>query len=144
VRKVQETIRQNYGTNYRVELFGSTSYGVDSPASDLDLVIVVRARFHPHSPSSLNFDQDTNRMDGFPPSLDLNSLPRKYILPSMIIRGLNAHVIRKLSTMSGLSQPEPRVLQRTESAHHRNVGRALSKAGFTAVFPIPSASVPIG
>lgn len=47
VRKVQEMIRQNYGANYRVELFGSTSYGVDSPASDLDLVIMVRARFHP-------------------------------------------------------------------------------------------------
>jgi len=47
VRKVQEMIRQNYGASYRVELFGSTSYGVDSPASDLDLVIMVRARFHP-------------------------------------------------------------------------------------------------
>ena len=97
VRKIQETVRQNYGTNYRVELFGSTSYGVDSPASDLDLVIMVRARFHPHSPSSLNSDQDTYRMDGFPPSLDLNSLPRKYILPSMNHQG--THIIRKLSTM---------------------------------------------
>lgn len=97
VRKVQETIRQNYGTKYRVELFGSTSYGVDSPASDLDLVIVVRARFHPHSASSPNFDQDTNRMDGFPPSLNLNSLPRKYVLPSMDHQG--THVTHKLSTM---------------------------------------------
>lgn len=52
VRKVQEMVRQNYGTNYRVELFGSTTYGVDSPASDLDLVIVVRTRIYPHSSSS--------------------------------------------------------------------------------------------
>lgn len=44
VRKVQEMVRYSYGTNYRVELFGSTTYGVDSPASDLDLVIVVRPR----------------------------------------------------------------------------------------------------
>ena len=45
LRKVQEMVRYNYGTSYRVELFGSTTYGVDSPASDLDLVIVVRTRF---------------------------------------------------------------------------------------------------
>ena len=71
MRKIQDTIRQNYGANYRVELFGSTSYGVDSPTSDLDLVIVVRSYFHPHSPVSKNLDQDLNRMDGFPPSLNL-------------------------------------------------------------------------
>ncbi len=28
---------------YKVELFGSTVYGVDSPSTDLDIVIVVRA-----------------------------------------------------------------------------------------------------
>ena len=83
MRKVQDMVRQKYGMNYRVELFGSTSYGVDSPTSDLDLVIVVRAPFHPHPPSSQNFDQDTNRMNGFPPSLDLKNLPRKHILPFM-------------------------------------------------------------
>lgn len=97
LRKIQETVHQTYGTDYRVKLFGSTSYGVDSPASDLDLVIMVGARFHSHSPSSLNSDQDTNRMDGFPPSLDLKSLPRKYILPPMNHQG--THIIRKLSTM---------------------------------------------
>lgn len=83
VRKVQDMVRHKYGMNYRVELFGSTSYGVDSPTSDLDLVIVVRTRFHLHSPLSLNSDQDTYRMNGFPPSLDLKSLPRKRILLSM-------------------------------------------------------------
>ena len=83
LRKIQTMIRQNYGANYRVELFGSTSYGVDSPTSDLDLVIMVRKRFHPQSPSSSNFHQDTARMDGFPPSLDLNRLPRECIVHSI-------------------------------------------------------------
>ena len=77
VQKVQAIIRQHYGANYRVELFGSTSYGVDTPASDLDLVILVSARFHPHLHALPNFDQDAARMDGFPPSLDLASLPCK-------------------------------------------------------------------
>lgn len=80
VRKIQDIIRQNYGINYRVELFGSVSYGADSPTSDLDLVIVVRMFFHPCSPVSPIFDQDTNRMDGFPPGLDLTRLPGKCTL----------------------------------------------------------------
>ena len=84
MRKIQDTIRQNYGTSYRVELFGSTAYGVDSPTSDLDLVIVVRFSFRPHLSASQKFDQDTNRMDGFPPSLDLAKLPSKRILPPSI------------------------------------------------------------
>ena len=79
MRKVQDIIRRDYGTDYRVELFGSTSYGVDTPTSDLDLVILVRTCFHPRLPASLNFDQDADRMDGFPPSLDLTSLPGKGI-----------------------------------------------------------------
>jgi hypothetical protein len=80
VQKIQAIIRQHYGANYRVELFGSTSYGVDTPTSDLDLVILVRTRFHPHPHALPNFDQDAVRMDGFPPSLDLASLPCKWTL----------------------------------------------------------------
>lgn len=45
IRKVQDAIHQNFGNNYRVELFGSTSYGVDTSTSDLDLVIMVRLHF---------------------------------------------------------------------------------------------------
>ena len=42
-------VLRSYGKDYRVELFGSTAYGVDSPTSDLDLVIVVRTRFQLYS-----------------------------------------------------------------------------------------------
>ena len=105
MRKIQDTIRQRYGTNYRVELFGSTSYGVDSPTSDLDLVIVVRI-LHPDSPVSLNLDQDLNRMDGFPPTLNLAGLPRKRTAPSISLLKTQCRVIRKLYTTSGPLQPE--------------------------------------
>lgn len=88
IRKVQDMVRQVYGKEYRVELFGSTSYGVDNPTSDLDLVIL-----------------DANRMDGFSPSLDLTRLPPVYDV--------------------------------------RALARALWRAGFENIFPIPSASVPI-
>ena len=71
-------IRRSYGVNFRVELFGSTLYGVDTPTSDIDLVIVVRTRFQPHPIRFiLNFDQDTNLMEGFSPTLDLSRLPGK-------------------------------------------------------------------
>ena len=65
VRRVQDFIRGTYGTNYRVELFGSTSYGVDSPTSDLDLVIVVRTRFCLHSFASPNLDRTRSGWMGF-------------------------------------------------------------------------------
>lgn len=80
IRKVQDIVHRNFGNGYRVELFGSTSYGVDTATSDLDLVIMVRLRFYLRSHLSLNSGQDGNRMDGFPPSLDLGSLPCKCIL----------------------------------------------------------------
>ena len=115
VRKIQDIIHQNYGTSYRVELFGSTSYGVDSPTSDLDLVIVVRMCFHLYLPASPNFDQDTNRMDGFPPSIDLTRLPRKHIFPPIDLSRTQCYVVRKLSTMSGPSQPGLHVPQKTEA-----------------------------
>ena len=115
MRKIQDTVRQNYGTKYRVELFGSTSYGVDSPTSDLDLVIVVRTYFHLHSPVSPNLNQDLNRVDGFPPSLNLASLPRKRIPLPLICRRLKCRLIRKLYTTSGPSQPEHCVPQMIEA-----------------------------
>ena len=103
MRRVQDFVHRTYGTNYRVELFGSTAYGVDSPTSDLDLVIVVRSCFHPRSPGLPNLDQDTQRMDGFPPSLNLAGLPRTHILPSIDLPRTQPRAVRKPSTMSGLS-----------------------------------------
>lgn len=80
IRKVQDMVLRSYGKDYRVELFGSTSYGIDTPTSDLDLVIMVRTRVQLYSPSSLSFDQDSNRMNGLSPNLDLRRLPRKRVM----------------------------------------------------------------
>jgi DNA polymerase sigma len=41
VTKVVDCIRSNFGSQYRVEVFGSTQYGVDGQTSDLDLVVIV-------------------------------------------------------------------------------------------------------
>ncbi|KAI9457638.1 hypothetical protein BJY52DRAFT_1272005 [Lactarius psammicola] len=59
--KIASTIQSNFGSEYRIEVFGSTQYGVDGQTSDLDLVVV-----------------DPDRMTGFAPDVDLNSLPRIY------------------------------------------------------------------
>ncbi|KAF8634022.1 hypothetical protein AX17_004287 [Amanita inopinata Kibby_2008] len=40
MRRVEDTIKAEYGRHYCVRLFGSSSYGVSSALSDLDLVIV--------------------------------------------------------------------------------------------------------
>ncbi|KAI0051562.1 hypothetical protein FA95DRAFT_236995 [Auriscalpium vulgare] len=61
IMRVARAIQQRYGREYFVEVFGSTQYGVDSPTSDLDLVVI-----------------DPNRMDGFAPHVDLKKLPRVY------------------------------------------------------------------
>ncbi|KAJ8503010.1 hypothetical protein ONZ45_g11236 [Pleurotus djamor] len=60
VQRVDVAIRRAFGEHFRVELFGSTFYGVSSAKSDLDLVIV-----------------DSLRMNGFPPSMTL-PLPKVY------------------------------------------------------------------
>ncbi len=46
VQRIEGAIQGCFGRKYRVKLFGSTCYGADSAASDLDLVIVVSA-MHP-------------------------------------------------------------------------------------------------
>ncbi|KAI0247404.1 hypothetical protein BJV78DRAFT_1246095 [Lactifluus subvellereus] len=61
VTKVGLSIRNNFGSQYRVDVFGSTQYGVDGQTSDLDLVVI-----------------DPDRMTGFTPEVDLSSLPRIY------------------------------------------------------------------
>ncbi|KAL5521077.1 hypothetical protein ACEPAG_8999 [Sanghuangporus baumii] len=61
IKKVERVIRERYGKQYLVECFGSTQYGVDSPTSDLDLVVL---------------DQD--RKTGFTPEVELESLPVIY------------------------------------------------------------------
>lgn len=59
--KIASAIRSNFGSEYRIQVFGSTQYGVDGKTSDLDLVVI-----------------DPDRMTGFAPDVDLNSLPRIY------------------------------------------------------------------
>jgi DNA polymerase sigma len=39
--KVTSAIQSNFGSGYRIEVFGSTQYGVDGQTSDLDLVVIV-------------------------------------------------------------------------------------------------------
>ena len=39
--KIASTIQSNFGSEYRIEVFGSTQYGVDGQTSDLDLVVIV-------------------------------------------------------------------------------------------------------
>lgn len=39
--KIASTIQSNFGSEYRIEAFGSTQYGVDGQTSDLDLVVIV-------------------------------------------------------------------------------------------------------
>jgi len=63
VAKVASAIQDHFGREYRVEVFGSTRYGVDGQTSDLDMVVI-----------------DPDRMTGFTPDVDLNSLPRIYKL----------------------------------------------------------------
>ncbi|KAJ7182663.1 hypothetical protein C8R43DRAFT_1228986 [Mycena crocata] len=47
---VQEAIQARYGAQYTVQLFGSARYGISSPSSDLDMVIMDPARAHGFSP----------------------------------------------------------------------------------------------
>jgi hypothetical protein len=41
IAKVESSIRNHFGQEFRIETFGSTQYGVDGPTSDLDLVVIV-------------------------------------------------------------------------------------------------------
>ncbi|KAG7440441.1 uncharacterized protein BT62DRAFT_583201 [Guyanagaster necrorhizus] len=50
VRRVQDIIRQEFGSMYSVEQFGSTRYGISSANSDLDLVLIDPKRPHGVSP----------------------------------------------------------------------------------------------
>lgn len=59
--KIASTIQSNFGSEYRIEVFGSTQYGVDGQTSDLDLVVI-----------------DPDRMTGFAPDVDLSLLPQIY------------------------------------------------------------------
>ncbi|KAH8103324.1 hypothetical protein BXZ70DRAFT_925042 [Cristinia sonorae] len=45
IRRIENVLRDKFGPEYSLEQFGSTSYGVDTDTSDLDLVVV-----DPHSP----------------------------------------------------------------------------------------------
>jgi DNA polymerase sigma len=46
VAKVASCIQNNFCHEYRVEVFGSTQYGVDGQTSDLDMVVIVGISFN--------------------------------------------------------------------------------------------------
>jgi predicted nucleotidyltransferase len=41
IRKVEITVKKAFGEKYIIRVFGSTCYGADTEASDLDLVVMV-------------------------------------------------------------------------------------------------------
>jgi predicted nucleotidyltransferase len=41
IRKVETTVKKAFGEKYIIRVFGSTCYGADTEASDLDLVVMV-------------------------------------------------------------------------------------------------------
>jgi DNA polymerase sigma len=45
VAKVASCIQDHFCGGYRVEVFGSTQYGVDGQTSDLDMVVIVGISF---------------------------------------------------------------------------------------------------
>ncbi|KDQ52881.1 hypothetical protein JAAARDRAFT_445611 [Jaapia argillacea MUCL 33604] len=61
VNRVEVAIKNAYGYKYRVSRFGSTKYGVSSPNSDLDLIII-----------------DPDLPNGFPPQVKIDDLPKVY------------------------------------------------------------------
>ncbi|KAF8331316.1 uncharacterized protein EI90DRAFT_3057506 [Cantharellus anzutake] len=61
IQIIEKIIQQTFGASYTVQPFGSTVYGVDSPSTDLDLVIV-----------------DVDHANGFAPNVDIQRLPAVY------------------------------------------------------------------
>ncbi|KAH9991964.1 hypothetical protein BJV74DRAFT_406271 [Russula compacta] len=81
--KVASSIQSHFGSEYRVEVFGSTQYGVDGQTSDLDLVVI-----------------DPNRMTGFTPDVDLDSLPQIYKISevSRVLQHCGFKILQKIPT----------------------------------------------
>lgn len=50
IAKVENSIRNRFGQEFRIGTFGSTQYGVDGRNSDLDLVVIVGSFFDVSSP----------------------------------------------------------------------------------------------
>jgi predicted nucleotidyltransferase len=48
ITKVASAIQEHFGHEYRVQVFGSTQYGVDGQTSDVDMVVVVSIALIPH------------------------------------------------------------------------------------------------
>jgi predicted nucleotidyltransferase len=46
IARVEGVIQRAFNKKYRVQVFGSTAYGVDTLTSDLDLVVIVRSCVH--------------------------------------------------------------------------------------------------
>ncbi|KAJ7254667.1 hypothetical protein B0H12DRAFT_1114727 [Mycena haematopus] len=68
---VQNAIQSAFGREYTVELFGSTRYGISSPKSDLDMVIL-----DPHHPygGAPGYQWDVRKM---PPIYDVRKVAKK-------------------------------------------------------------------
>ncbi|CCM04354.1 uncharacterized protein FIBRA_06526 [Fibroporia radiculosa] len=64
IERIKHLIQNKYGAQYKIEMFGSTCYGSDSPHSDLDLVIV-----DPHRPHGIRPDDRS-----LPPVYDIHRL----------------------------------------------------------------------
>lgn len=90
--KIASTIQRDFGSEYRIEVFGSTQYGVDGPTSDLDLVVIVSFDLNFHFVSKVKMFQDPDRMTGFAPEVDLSLLPRTFITFVQCAIFLNRHV----------------------------------------------------
>ncbi|EJD07901.1 uncharacterized protein FOMMEDRAFT_138017 [Fomitiporia mediterranea MF3/22] len=87
IKRVERAIRKRYGNQYTVECFGSTQYGVDSPTSDLDLVIL-----------------DHDRENGFSPDVSTRSLPVVYNVQNLA-RSLEYNGFRVFQTIPTASVP---------------------------------------
>jgi hypothetical protein len=51
IRRLQRIIQAEFGSQYTVQAFGSTEYGVDNFKSDLDLVLLVSTRIWDSAPT---------------------------------------------------------------------------------------------
>lgn len=66
IAKVASAILEHFGHEYRVEVFGSTQYGVDGQISDVDMVVVVGTLLMPHLRGSENCYRTPTEWQGSP------------------------------------------------------------------------------
>ncbi|KAJ6466951.1 hypothetical protein C8R45DRAFT_1020578 [Mycena sanguinolenta] len=86
---VEDAIQSAFGSEYKVELFGSTRYGISSPESDLDMVVL-----DPHRPygAAPGYEWDLRKL---PPVYDIRNVANK-------LKRAGFHIFE---TISGASVP---------------------------------------